>query len=112
MILWSIFFVMWTNYYLDVWVITNHRVVDIEQFSLFSRDVSEFRLDRIQDITIEVKGLIPTILNFGNLHVQTAGMMRELMIRDVHDPYSTKNRIIKEHDRAVKEQHAHNHGGI
>ena len=112
MLLWGTFFVVWTNYYLDVWVVTTHRIVDIEQFGLFSRDVSEFRLDRVQDITIEVKGVLPTLLNFGDLHVQTAGMMRELKIKHVHDPYEVKNRIIREHDKAVQKAHDHNHGGL
>lgn len=111
-ILWSLFFVIWTNYYLDVWIITDERIVDIEQFSLFSRDISEFRMDRIQDITVDVRGMIPTLLNFGNLHVQTAGMHHAFHIREVPNPYDVKDRITRIHDRAVKQAHEHSHGGL
>jgi len=111
-ILWSLFFVAWTNYYLDVWIVTNERIVDIEQFSLFSRDISEFRMDRIQDLTVDVKGMIPTLLGFGNLHVQTAGMHREFHIMEVPDPYDVKDRIMRIHDGAVKQAHEHSHGGL
>lgn len=111
-VLWSLFFVAWTNYYLDVWIITNERIVDIEQFSLFSRDISEFRMDRIQDLTVDVKGIIPTLLGFGNLHVQTAGIHHEFHIMDVPDPYSVKDRIMRIHDSAVKQAHEHSHGGL
>jgi len=107
---WLAFMVIWTNYYLDVWVVTNKRIVDIEQHSLFSRDLSEFRLDRIQDVTIEVKGLLPTLLHFGDIHVQTAGETREFIIRGIPNPYKVRDILTKEHDRAVMESHGmHGH---
>ncbi len=109
---WAMFFVIWTNYYLDVWIITDQRIIDIEQFSLFSRDVSEFRLDRVQDLTVEVKGVLPTLLGFGDIHVQTAGMHHQFHINDVENPYAVKDRIVKEHDKAVKRAHEHSHGGL
>ncbi|MAZ40915.1 hypothetical protein CL654_02265 [bacterium] len=99
---WSILFVKWVNYALDLWVITTTRVYDIEQYALFSRDVSEFRLDRIQDITVEVKGIIPTLLNFGDVHVQTAGKSRDFVFKQVPDPYGARNKIAEHVDRALK----------
>src|SRR5688572_1534757 len=51
---WLMFYIAWTNYYLDVFLVTNKRVIDIEQFGLFSRDVVELRLEDIQDIKVEV----------------------------------------------------------
>ena len=100
---WITFMVIWTNYYLDVWIVTNKRIIDIEQYGLFSRDVSEFRLDRIQDVTIEVKGILPTLLHFGNIHVQTAGETHKFIIKNVPKPYRVRDVLIKEHDRAVVE---------
>jgi uncharacterized membrane protein YdbT with pleckstrin-like domain len=102
---WLAFMVIWTNYYLDVWIVTNRRIIDIEQHGLFSRDLSEFRLDRIQDITIEVKGFLPTILHFGDIHVQTAGETREFVIHSIPKPYKVRDILVKEHDRAVAESH-------
>ena len=106
---WLSFMVIWTNYYLDVWIVTNMRIIDIEQYSLFSRDVSEFRLDRIQDVTIEVKGILPTLLRFGNVDVQTAGETYEFQIKSVPNPYEVRDIIIREHDRAVE---AHRGEGV
>ncbi len=70
--LWIIFFVEWTRYYLDVWYITEKRIIDIEQKGFFDREVSSIRFDKIQDITVEVRGIIATFLNYGNVEVQTA----------------------------------------
>lgn len=112
LVLWSIFFIIWTNYYLDVWIVTDQRIIDIEQLNLFNRVVSEFRLDRVQDITIKVNGLIATFLGFGDIHIQTAGEMEKFLIRDAPDPYAVKDKIIKEHDRAVRLAQGRNHGGV
>lgn len=103
--IWIAFMIIWTNYYLDVWIVTNKRILDIEQHGLFSRELSEFRLDRIQDVTIEIKGILPTLLRFGDIHVQTAGESREFVIKGIPHPYKVKDILIKEHDRAVVESY-------
>ena len=74
--------VFWMDYYLDMWIITDMRVVDIEQLGIFRRHVAEFKLDRIQDVTVEIPNMIASLLNYGDLHVQTAGE-RGFIIRDV-----------------------------
>ncbi len=65
--------IIWMAYYLDSWIITSRRIIDIEQYGLFRREVKEITLDRVQNVTIEVLGFVPTILRFGNIRVETAG---------------------------------------
>jgi len=93
LILWILGFVFWTNYYLDVWIVTNQKILDIEQVGLFSREVSILHLERIQDITTEVNGIVRTLVKFGNLHVQTAGQQREFIIHDVPNPDEIAKRV-------------------
>lgn len=66
-------FAIWTHYYLDLWIVTDRRIILVDQIRFFSRNVSVFRLERMQDIEYKVKGIIPTLLNFGTLKAQTAG---------------------------------------
>lgn len=63
---------MWTHYYLDLWVITDRRIIVIDQVAFFNRKVSSFRLERLQDIKVRISGFLPTLLNFGTLRAQTA----------------------------------------
>jgi uncharacterized membrane protein YdbT with pleckstrin-like domain len=100
-ILWSLFFVIWTNYYLDAWILTDRKVIAIEQYSLFNRNVSEFRLDRIQSITVEVRGIIATLLKFGTLHIETAGTEEEFMIKNVPNPYNVRDKIMDWHSKVM-----------
>ena len=62
----------WTNYYLDLWVITDRRIILVDQVGFFNRRVSNFRLERLQDIKVSINGIIPTLLNYGTIRAQTA----------------------------------------
>ena len=103
LILWMKLFGIWTDYYLDTWIVTDKRIIDVEQSGFFSRQVSSFRMERIQDVTIEVKGIIATLLRFGDIHVQTAGESQEFVIRGIPRPERVKE-IIKEYNDIVVER--------
>jgi uncharacterized membrane protein YdbT with pleckstrin-like domain len=101
---WMVFFMLWTDYYLDIFIVTDRRLIDIEQVGLFGRDVAELRLERIQDIKVEIIGFLPTILHFGNLHVQSAGEGREIIIKNILYPETVKDLISGRCDELSKTQ--------
>ncbi len=95
LLVWLYAFLVWIDYFFDVWIITNERVINIEQKGLFVRAVSELKFSRIQDVTSEVSGMIPTILNFGDVKVQTASEEDYFLFRRVPDPYHVKDLIME-----------------
>jgi hypothetical protein len=66
-------FTAWTHYYLDLWLITDRRIISVDQLHFFKRNVAIFRLERLQDIEFQVHGFVATFLDFGTLSAQTAG---------------------------------------
>ncbi len=104
MILWAISSLIWIDYYLDVWIVTNRRIVNIEQKGLFSRVVSELELKKIQDITTDVKGIIKTFLNYGDLFIQTAAEKERFLFHNIPDPYEVKDLIMKLQKKVEKEE--------
>ncbi|MDP3955992.1 MAG: PH domain-containing protein [bacterium] len=95
LILWLAFSVTFIDYWLDVWIVTDKRLLDFEQQGLFRREVAVTDLSDIEDVTIKVKGILPSMLDFGDIIVQTAGTRREFMMRDIIKPDKVK-RIINE----------------
>ena len=93
LILWFVFIARFTDYYLDKWVLTNNRVIDVEQRGFFSREISSVRYQKIQDVTSTVSGLIPTVLNFGTLTIQTAGVEQEFKLPLTPNPVAKKELI-------------------
>lgn len=61
------FFLRFLNYYLQIVIITNFRIVDLDQ-TLFLRDhKNTFNLDMIQDVKKFREGLLQTLCNYGEL---------------------------------------------
>lgn len=57
----------------DILIVTNLRLVDVDQRGIFARSVSEAPLEAIQDVSWSRSGVVQTLFRMGNLKVQTAG---------------------------------------
>lgn len=93
--LWQMGFVIFANYYLDCWIITNEKTIHTELKSIFSRTLSSVSHTKIQDITVNVNGILPTFLKYGNLQIQTAGSFQKFIFKQIPEPYKTKEIIFK-----------------
>jgi len=101
--LWIAFFIQWTNYYLDVWYITGKRIIDVEQKRIFHREISSIRFDKIQDVTVEVKGLIATFLNYGDVKVQTAAEnSQDFIMTSANNPERIRKTVFSQHNREAE----------
>jgi uncharacterized membrane protein YdbT with pleckstrin-like domain len=105
---WIVAFTAFIDYYLDFWVVTNDRIINVEQ-RLFSRTISELDLFKIQDVTGQSKGFLETMFDYGNVYVQTAGATERFNFEEVPGPREVASRIIAlaEEDRKyhIKESH-------
>ena len=88
---WSAF----TRYYLNAWVLTNTRIVDIKQHGYFNREVSSLLLTRVQDVTTEVKGITASLLDLGTINVQSAGAVDEFQMSGIPHPEQMRDLILK-----------------
>lgn len=95
---WMAFFAIWTNYYLDVWIVTNKRLIAVDQRGFFSRTMASFRLERMQDISVSVSGIIQTFLDYGTLEIQTAGEVGQFKVTGMPKPTEIKSTIINASD--------------
>jgi hypothetical protein len=86
---------------LDVWIVTDKRIVNIEQIALFQRSVSELEHSKIQDITSEIHGILPTLFRYGYIYIQTAGETQRFVFKQVPNPVKTRNIIMKLQKKAI-----------
>ena len=96
------FYTAFVDFYLDVWIVTNDRIVDIEQFGLFSRTVSELDLFRIQDVTVDVHGFFPTMFHYGNLSVKTASTNLNIVFKNIPHPNKVRQELLRLTDADFK----------
>ncbi len=84
-----------TRYFLNMWVLTNERIATIKQRSFFNREVSSLLLPRVQDVTTNVSGVVPSLLGIGDIKVQSAGADIEFTMRGIPRPEQMRDLILK-----------------
>lgn len=93
----------WINNELDLLIITDQRIIGIDQISSLSRRVSECGLDRVQEVNAEVNGILQTILHYGHIHIHTASENSDMIISYAPNPVENGNRI----NTIISEYRAH-----
>ncbi len=102
---WLFSFFSFIDYYLDTWIITNLRIIDIRQQGFFSRIIAEQRLDRVQDVMSETHGFFSTIFRYGNVRVQTAGEEGRFFFQEIPNPDKIRDVIIKLSEQCKHSSH-------
>lgn len=92
-VIWNAIFIVWTNHFLDVLVVTNLHIIDIEQVGLWNREISTLQIKNVQDISSTVVGIIPSILKYGDLKIQTAGSVNKFLIHNIQRPDLVRQKI-------------------
>lgn len=84
-------FEQFISWFFHVFIITDERVIDINFYNLIYKEVSEAKIDNIEDVTYRQGGVIRAVFNYGDVAMQTAGEQREFMIERVPLP----SRVVK-----------------
>ncbi|MCK4454242.1 PH domain-containing protein [Candidatus Parcubacteria bacterium] len=95
LILWNLAFYNIMIYALNTVLVTNKRVIENKQEGLFKHRINELELDKVQDISIKVFGLLAELLSFGNLEIQSAGAKVKFSFTQLPHPQKIKNTIMK-----------------
>jgi len=86
----------WFVWQSQTYVISNERLVGVEQRGWFTHSVSEATLENILFINHVIKGPIKTMLNFGDVHIRASGVTEdELVFRNVANPYEIQQLVVK-----------------
>jgi hypothetical protein len=91
---WLFLYIKFIDYYLDVWILTSERIVQIKQRSLFNRQITELDLSTVQDVQSKVKGVVSTFLGYGTIFVQTAGTTELFEFKYIPKPLEAEKKIL------------------
>jgi hypothetical protein len=100
LVIWGVrmFFIKyrWDN---DLWTITDQRLVDSAKSSPFSLRMTAADLINIVDTEVVRAGILPTLFNYGDIRVETAGERENIFFPSVPHPAEVHALIDKERDR-------------
>jgi hypothetical protein len=86
LITFSLAFQNFLNWYYNVYIVTDHRVVDTDFFSLLYKHISDAPLENIQDISYSMGGVGSALFNYGNVYIQTAAEVPDFRFDAVPTP--------------------------
>ncbi len=113
---WMVFslfiYIEWLNHELDMYVVSNNRIIWIEQISFLNRTVSECNLWQVQEVNSRTSWLFANILNYWTLSIQTAwnkttlqmdfcpdSIQQARKILNIVDDYRDKHQVVKKEEK-------------
>jgi hypothetical protein len=87
-------------------LVTDRHLIQVEQHGLFSRQVDQVSLGRLQDVSGVKSGFLATLWNFGTVTIQSAGEQRQFVFTRVPAPQELADYCL-----AVHEEYSRNHPG-
>lgn len=92
------------SWFFNIYIVTDERLIDVDFHNLIHKEVTESKIDKVQEITHKVGGVAGTVFNYGTVTIQTAGAVPNLEFQSVPNPAEVV-RIIQEL-RTQEEQEA------
>lgn len=87
----------WISYYYDILIVTKSTVIDIKQNNLFNREITHLHLRQVEDISSEIKGFMPTLFNYGDIIIQSAGAQEHTLIKAIPNPQKVAAMVLQLH---------------
>ncbi|RJR26855.1 PH domain-containing protein [candidate division WWE3 bacterium] len=95
------------NWYFNVYVITNKKIIDFDFFGITYKNITETTLYNVEDVTSTISGPFHTIFNIGDVFIQTAGEKREFDFVLVDNPGKVRD-IISDLVAEKRDHHGNN----
>ena len=77
LLLWLIFYAWkeWKKWYYSVFIVTDRRVIDVDQYGIFASEELSVSHEDIRDVQAVTKGWINSLLDIGRIRVKTKKRM-------------------------------------
>lgn len=86
----------------NVAYVTNEKIAQILHVSLFNKKISQLSIGDVQDVSVTQNGLIPTLLGYGTLVIETAGEQQNYTFTYIPHPHTASKIIIYAHELNMK----------
>ena len=86
-----LFLYQWMGWYFSVFIVTNMRLRQLTQNTIFGKSVIDLGLTKIQNISYNIDGFTADILGYGTIVVQT--FVGDLVLDKIHHPEDVYNKL-------------------
>lgn len=79
------------SWFFHVFIVTDERIIDVNFTNLIYKEISEAKIDNIEDVTYKQGGVTRAFFDFGDVACQTAAEQRQFVMENVPRP----SRVVK-----------------
>lgn len=87
-------YMKFVDWFYNIYLITNERIIDYDFFPMISYKISEARLENIEDATQDSIGFFPALFHYGDVFIQTAAEKREFDFKSVPNPAWVRDKLM------------------
>jgi hypothetical protein len=88
-------YILWL---LNIYLLTNKRLICVGYSGLFEKKVLESPLGRILNVSFSTKGFWQTLFKFGSVEVQVSGLPEPMILQNLSHPSEIKDLLWKTHN--------------
>lgn len=92
-------YIEWLDHELDMYIITNNRIIGVDQVWFLNRKVSECNLGQVQEVWNQTKWLLANLLNYWTIKIQTAWNATNFTMDFSPLPIENSRKILNEVDK-------------
>lgn len=100
------------EWYFDCLLITNYGVIDVERNGIFDNSAKKIEYHTIDGISYEIKGFLPTMLNYGHIVIDKMGSGVHIDLYDAPNPVLVNKKILEYQEEFVKERMFSDHEAL
>ena len=91
----SLILIRWLNESLDLFILTDKRLIDITQHGFLNRKTTTANLSQIQHVSYIQKGIVDNVFDLGLIDVLTAGSSPDLRLEYIQYPAKATDMILE-----------------
>ncbi|OGG56172.1 hypothetical protein A3D71_01910 [Candidatus Kaiserbacteria bacterium RIFCSPHIGHO2_02_FULL_55_20] len=99
LILWTLLAVQWTNYYLDMLIVSDRHIYYMTQANFAQRSVEQWNIPDVSHVSVYFGNIIESFFNYGTLEIESRDGGAPTKVGGIPDPEYVAAVILKQDDR-------------
>lgn len=92
-------------YYYSTFIITNWRIVDVDQSGFFNQTVSESLYSQIEEVTFKCRGLLRAVMSLGDIYISFIDSKRiKIKLPLIKNPQHIVDEVLSQQELSIKDR--------
>lgn len=86
-------------------IVSNRNITHVKQVGIFNKHTAELSMSNVEDVSIHKTGIFPSVFNYGELKIETAGEQRNFEYKYCPKPDAVATAILNSRSNFSRQKH-------